>query len=637
MSTLAGIYYFNDQPVPDESVSRVSRAAPHGCAAPTTYLRGGLIMAHSAFHFDALSRMEIQPFITEGQKVITFTGRIDNRQELSISLSPPKGVNAITDVELIAAAYDKWQTNSFSRLIGDWGIVVWVPEKREIHLASDFIGTRPLYYRPTELFVAWSTDLQTLMEISPGSELDRHYVAAFLTRHPSYDRTIYEEIRQVVPGHYVICSSRGASLVRYDPTVLGSRIEYGRSQEYEESLLHLFAEAVKSRLRSDGNVCCDLSGGLDSSSVTCVAHTLVGSGSVSPRGLFTYSEVDEAMDDKAYFPVVVEHCRATPLVAPMKPIWSLSEPSTHFPRINVPKDRHKASLLRQSGVVVNITGHPGDVVMANDIDDTGQLADYLVEFRLAELGRQAYRWSRALRIPIWEILRRASLPFLPREQSRAAWIANANSEAHPYRNLARETCVCERFIEAWIPRCPTVEVFRGDGATRLRPSQRRFLQWIYDLQVSGGIVPPPDMNPIYTTYPFADRRLVQFIAGIPRAQLCQPGRPRDLMRRALEGAVPSAVLSRRSKAVAGNRRDSNIKEVAPALLGTSREFFTADLGCVDGTAFRAGLEGMIAGKPVDWIELSRVLTLELWLRNRDISKAGSREQQQCIEVRPHYA
>src|SRR5271166_127816 len=85
------------------------------------------------------------PFNRDRTEILSWDGRLDNRDDLLLRLSDsPRGDTS--NAALALAAYERWGTSGFVRLIGDWSLVIRDRANRTIILASDFAGVRPLYY-----------------------------------------------------------------------------------------------------------------------------------------------------------------------------------------------------------------------------------------------------------------------------------------------------------------------------------------------------------------------------------------------------------------------------------------------------------------------------------------------------------
>src|SRR4029077_8194839 len=184
-----------------------------------------------------------------------------------------------TDIEIVAAAYECWGSDCFVMLIGDWALSLWDPHTRSLILAKDPIGTRHLYYSFDNNQVKWSTILDPL-DLFAGKTfaLCEEYLAGWLSFLPAAHLTPYVGIHSVLPSSSVLIRP-GKHAVRkfwdFNPT---KQIRYPTDAEYEEHFRTVFAEAVQRRLRSDSPILAELSGGMDSSSIVCVADRIIGRG-----------------------------------------------------------------------------------------------------------------------------------------------------------------------------------------------------------------------------------------------------------------------------------------------------------------------------------------------------------------------
>jgi asparagine synthase (glutamine-hydrolysing) len=184
-----------------------------------------------------------------------------------------KGENS--NAAIARATYERWGVDGLVHLIGDWSVVIRDHVKRTTVLASDFAGVRPLYYHVDAGNVLWSSRLETLVAVTEISDLDEQYIAGFLMFGGYPNRTPYQGIYSVPPGHAVCVSAEGTSIRRFWSMPIGDVIQYRNERRYEEQLRSLFREAVAVRLQTEAPVVAELSGGLDSSSVVCMANDLI--------------------------------------------------------------------------------------------------------------------------------------------------------------------------------------------------------------------------------------------------------------------------------------------------------------------------------------------------------------------------
>jgi asparagine synthase (glutamine-hydrolysing) len=611
MSGHAGIYYYDrrrpiDRGLADRLGAGLSRQGPDGGGER---FGDGLLMVYRAFHVEPESYLERQPYVSPRGNWMTWDGRLDNRDDLLLLVKDHLQGDT-TDVALAMAAYEKWGQPGFNRLIGDWSLTLWEASSDSIVLASDYLGTRPLHYYADDKCIAWSSDLGLLVSwFGVENDLDNQYIAAFLTISPTYDRTIYRSISFVPCAHSLRAKDGNLSKTPFWFPPVDSRIRYRDERDYEEHLLHLFREAVLTRLRTNHGVCCDLSGGLDSSSVTCLADQLIESGATSRKQLVTFSLLDPDMDDERYIQVVEQYCRIEGIHVPFAQLWSLDAPSSPMPVRSDLLRRDLGEALRGRNVRSHLTGVGGDLVMGNILEDTDQLADAFQQGAWLRLWKEAYGWSRVLRIPIWLTLKLGMIPLLLASRQRELWEMKSKLLGRAYGDLKKVVLPNQQFVDRYLenPVTPYSACYR-----EAIPSQRSFLYTMSSYQVTRPLtVRLQQFEPVKSTHPYCHRQLVEFVASIPRQQLCGIGRPRDLMRRAFSGILPPAVLDRRTKALNSSAADKSILELLPDL--SRGPLQSVSRGYIDGASFRRILQNPQA-IDYDRNQLSQALKLEVWLR-----------------------
>jgi len=295
MSALAGILNFGSDaaPVNEFDLARLGSALEsRGPDGGFDLVRGKIGMSYRAFHTNRESRLEVQPLVNRHGHMLTWNGRLDNREDLirQLNLSQP-GRNAITDLSIVMAAYLKWEKQSFSRLVGDFCLALWDSRLRLLYLVRDVAGTRALKYHIDRNRIVWSTETAALLNVC-HTEIDEEYIAGAMSLGPVPGLTPYTNITSVKAAHVVTVNATGElHTERFWKLDSSHEIRYSTDAQYEEHALHEFSEAVRCRLRSDRPVFAELSGGLDSSSIVCVADEIIRNGEVQAKRLETVSHV----------------------------------------------------------------------------------------------------------------------------------------------------------------------------------------------------------------------------------------------------------------------------------------------------------------------------------------------------------
>jgi asparagine synthase (glutamine-hydrolysing) len=220
-----------------------------------------------------------QPLANEDETVwIVFNGEIYNFGELHDELVR-KGHTFKTrsDTEVIVHLYEEEGENCFQRLRGMFAIAIWDARNRKLLLARDRVGKKPLFYFYDGSRIAFASEMKAILEI-PGvpREIDPEAVSDYFSfLYVPAPKSIFKNIRKVLPGHYLVASRDGIRETQYWDLSFAHSPQL-TEQEWCERLLDVYRESVRIRLMSEVPLGAFLSGGVDSSSVVALMAGLVG-------------------------------------------------------------------------------------------------------------------------------------------------------------------------------------------------------------------------------------------------------------------------------------------------------------------------------------------------------------------------
>src|SRR5439155_13185056 len=173
---------------------------------------------------------------------------------------------------IVSCAFERWGVDGLRLLTGEWSVAIWDGPRRMLHLARDYVGVRPLYYFADREKVLWSTDLGELAVRSGRVDaLSEAFVARFMAVRFRSEITPYEDVHGVPAATCLSFGADGVHMRRRFWNLNPGVVRYRDKRQYEEHLRALWRDAVAARLRTGGTVWAELSGGLDSSSVVCMA------------------------------------------------------------------------------------------------------------------------------------------------------------------------------------------------------------------------------------------------------------------------------------------------------------------------------------------------------------------------------
>ena len=542
-------------------------------------------------------------------EVLHWDGRLDNRSDLLLRLSLPREAS---NKAIARAAYDRWGAEGLVHLIGDWSLVIRDHKNRTTVLASDFAGVRPLYYHVQAGRVQWSNRLQNLVEETGITDLDEQYIAGFLTFGGCANRTPYKGVNSVPPGHAVCVSSEGTSIRRFWSMPTGDTIHYQNGRRYEEELRALFREAVAVRLQNESPVLAELSGGLDSSSVVCMAQHLICSGAVNAQRLETVSFTWQNSLDEPFIREVESHCgiEGARISTHDVPLLAEAQVSGAMPEAFQALLKSVAATARQLGARTILTGQNGDLLMGNWYNDSLQVAASVRRLQIRRSFKEALAWSKLLRLSVYQILWRAMQAALPPSLTPAAIY---NTVDGSYAPKSVETSLVSQFSDR--TGISESSNFFSTDWLRAAPERRKHFHGLSMALQLRTLQPPEPLQHLDYTHPFSHRPLVEFLMTVPANILCRPGEPRRLMRSALSDLWPLKLRERRSKGSFNAPWQEASKPLARTLL-KAKTLHSVEHGFVDRDSLRARLERLCLGLDCNESQLRQIILLELWLRNR---------------------
>ncbi|MEN3328107.1 MAG: hypothetical protein V7638_2914 [Acidobacteriota bacterium] len=628
MSALAGILNFGSGAVTVNEYDLAKLGATLDSRGPEggfDVVSGNVGMSYRAFHTNRESHLEGQPLVLREGQMLTWNGRLDNRGELIRQLRANLSyTNTITDLAIVMAAYLKWEKDCFSRLVGDFCLALWDQRLRALYLVRDAVGTRALKYHVDSRRIVWSTETAALLALQDRAwEIDEEYIAGAMSLGPTSELTPYKNILSVKPAHVITVNATGEvrseRYWRLDPSKV---ITYRTEEQYQEHALEQFSEAIRCRLRSDGPVFAELSGGLDSSAIVCVADQLFKKRDVQAPGLETVSHVfDECptADERRYIRLVEEQ-RQIPghhikdedfrLLAPLPNDVAIVTPNPVTLAFGFHSGIRKA--MDRAGSRVLLSGLGGDQMFGGVYGAYPEVADLFASGRLFTLHQRLRAWSKAMKRSYVGLLwKDAIMRQFP--QRLQAITAGRAAQLPPWYNadFSRRMKLPQRMVAKELRSFPTHSS---------RDQARGFLSVVKSISSCWRT----EQFGIDVTYAFAHRPLVEFLQAIPLDQLMRPGENRVVMRRMLAGILPDEIAARRTK---GNPREVIFRAIARES-GRLRSVFDNSRLCargyIDKEPLFAALDRARHGYETHSAFLVQTISLEFWLRDLETRDSSTR-------------
>ncbi|MBX2797196.1 MAG: asparagine synthase (glutamine-hydrolyzing) [Myxococcales bacterium] len=271
MGGLAGWVRFGGPTVDDEVVADMALALAHrGPDAHGQWSDEGASLAHRCRRVRSVALT--QPCVAD-DLVVLLDGWVYDHEALGSEVGAHAGA---TDTEVLLHAWRRWQEGALSRLEGEFAVAVWDRQRRQLTLARDRMGTRPLYYGHTDGQVAFASELPALLKV-PWIErtLDRTRLAEYLSFQVVHaPRTLLKGVLQLEPGCWVQHAEGGRRTTRYwQPRYAPPGTARPSDGEVVDRLQEAVSAAVHRRVPAGVDTGQFLSGGLGSAAIAMAARS----------------------------------------------------------------------------------------------------------------------------------------------------------------------------------------------------------------------------------------------------------------------------------------------------------------------------------------------------------------------------
>jgi asparagine synthase (glutamine-hydrolysing) len=544
MCGIAGILSVGGRPVEMDELSAMTGAIAHrGPDDHGYYLDGSVGLAMRRLSIIDLTSGR-QPVVNEdGSVQIVFNGEIYNFRELRQGLlARGHRFSTTSDTEVIVHLYEELGPRCVDKLRGMFAFALWDTARRQLVIARDRLGIKPLYYAIVDGRLIWGSELKSVLAV-PG--VDRrldwaalgHLLTALVTPPTS---SIVAGVRKLEPGHILVADAEGGIRierywdVRFEPDHAPSEARLA------EQLRERLEESVRLHLVSDVPVGAFLSGGMDSSAVVAMMARHV----TAPIRTFAIGFSESDFDELAYAREAAkafgtehhEMVLGPEALGDLEDIaWYLDEPfgdSSAIPTYMVSK-------LAAGSVKVVLSGDGGDELFAGydkyAVEGRERRYRLLPDFARRMIGDLSARMPDGMRGRNY--LRHIALPGVDRYLDAVT--------------LFRR----DRLLSLLAPDAARL-VAREDPwvAERLRLTNGPD-HWLSALQYADlhGYLPLDILTKVdrmsmahslEARVPLLDHELVEFAATIPPHLLLRNGVRKDLFKRALRGILPDAIISR---------------------------------------------------------------------------------------------
>lgn len=490
--------------------------------------------------------------MTDGDLTIVYNGEIynhtDHREEL---ISRGCEFKTRCDTETILHLYRVHGRDCVDYLRGMFAFAIWDKAKRELFIARDRFGVKPLYYvHDSQGNLFFASEIKALIDagaIKP--EINFNALPDQFANHgTSGDETLFLDVKRLLPGHTLTWQDGRLDVREYWDLEFEPKHDARSDAEYVEEWRDLFKKSVELRLMADVPLGMFLSGGIDSSAIAGMMSSMVS----DPIKTFSVAFNEREANELEYARIVAERfgtdhheITITPeqfFEALPKLVWHEDEPIGFIASVPL----YFVSKLAQEHVKVVLTGEGADETLAG-------------------YGR----YAKALKLLNYGEKYQSVTPSFLRDAVRGgvATLPNAVGRKLGRTFLTRDSDIENLFFDnfAVFPKAMQARLFNGETSERIESTDPYFLEnrlidkcdaddvldkllyadtktYLHEL-----LMKQDQMSmaaSIESRVPFLDHKLVEFTARMPREMKLRGNTTKWILREAMKGILPDEILTR---------------------------------------------------------------------------------------------
>jgi asparagine synthase (glutamine-hydrolysing) len=583
-----------------------------------------IALVHRRLAIIDLSSAGAQPMEdSSGRYVICYNGEIYNFLELRKELLS-QGVcfRGNSDTEVIVEYFARHGDAVFPRLNGIFALAIWDRREMELVLARDGLGVKPLYIRDGLEGFAFASELKALLELP---DLDRTLDPVAAVAYLSYlyspgERTMFRSVRKLRPGSVLRIRSGQASRESVFYRIPAVSPIQRTDAEAIAGTLSALDHAVERQLIADVDVGAFLSGGLDSSAIVALARKHMPKCRMQCFTIDYDGRSDEAAEletDLPYGQQAARHLdidlhvvRVDANMADMfeQLVYTLDEPQADPAALN---SLQIAALARQHGIKVLLSGAGGDDILTGYRRHQAASYDRIWDFTPGAL-RSALA-SMARRLPLSPSLARRARKLLEhvdrggedRLMAYFEWLSPDNAAALLIEDdpmLADAARVPMRDVLARYP---------GSAVERTLKLDQHFFLTDHNLNYTDktGMA-----HGVEIRVPFLDLEFIDWAATLPADIKMRRGETKWVLRKAMEGILPSNIIYRPKTGFGVPLRSWLRNELRPMLEDTLAPDVVERRGLFSATRVSALKNDTLAGRIDGSYALLGLMAIELWCR-----------------------
>ncbi|HEY0049187.1 MAG TPA: asparagine synthase (glutamine-hydrolyzing) [Pyrinomonadaceae bacterium] len=492
-----------------------------------------------------------QPMFNEDASVcIVYNGEVYNHADYRAELEAKNHVyKTHCDTETILHLYEEYGSDCVEKLRGMFAFAIWDRRKKELFIARDRLGVKPLYYvHDAEGNLFFASEIKSLLEAKAvRAEINFNVLPDQLANHgTSGEETLYSGVKRLAPGHTLIWKDGKINVRKYWDVSFEPKHENKPDAEFVDEWRELFRKSVELRLMADVPLGMFLSGGIDSSAICAMMARTVD----APVKTFSVGFSEREANELAYARLVADafqtdhhEITVTPeqfFEALPRLIWHEDEPLGFIASVPL----YFISKLAQKHVKVVLTGEGSDEILGGygRYRKTLALLKYGAKYEsLTPDFLRAFVKNNLGNLPSSGKLKRTFL-------SRPADMENLYFDNFAiFSKAMQENLLSAETKEKIAERNPYADLQNHLLQTDAEDLLDKLLYADTKTYLHELLMKQDQMSmaaSIESRVPFLDHKLVEYTAKLPQKMKIRGRETKWILREAMRGILPAEILNR---------------------------------------------------------------------------------------------
>ena len=481
-----------------------------------------------------------QPMTDFTKKIfIVFNGEIYNFIELRDELEC-RGYhfNSKTDTEVILNAYLEWGEACVERFNGMWAFAIWDSRSNKLFCSRDRFGIKPFYYFNLNGQFVFASEIKALIKlVETEVNTNTLYRYLYFNELDISEETFFKDILKLPAGYNLVIESKEIRIKEYYR--INEKIKFSNKTKFSgQDLREKFSNSINLRLRSDVPVGFALSGGLDSSSIVCVADSIYKNKNWNTFSIvYPNEEIDESeFIDEVNLKTGFKNYKLSPTAQDLKNdlkafVYSQEEP---VPDLSYYNEYKLKELIQNKGIIVALEGQGADEIISGYRSFLiPYLFDLLDSFQFIKVFDELKAFGHLLQVSKTNLIFRyvfEKLPFswkifIKNRFKRKNSLINSNYFTKTVKEKSsdpkHQNFLTKALISSLKKYSLPKQLIRADKSAMAFSLESRF--------------------------PFLDHGVVEYVLSLPNSKKMNNGITKVILREELKGLLPKKILDRKDK------------------------------------------------------------------------------------------